>query len=121
LKKCKHCRGKDGKQKDIYETFQSAMDTANHIEKTRGVYLNVYKCEHGSGWHLTSSDSSYGAYEREAPLFHSNEIPVTSFDGSWEYVNGESDDNKELVGNIIKITKKKKDNKRKINKTSNKK
>jgi len=100
LKKCKHCRGKDGKQKDIYETFQSAMDTANHIEKSRGVYLNVYKCEHGSGWHLTSN-------EGEEPLFHSNEIPIASSDGSWEYINDESDDNKEFVGNIIKINKKK--------------
>jgi len=112
LKKCKHCRGKDGKQKDIYETFQSAMDTANHIEKSRGTYLNVYKCPLGSGWHLTSN-------ETEEPLFHSNEIPVTSSDGSWEYINNESDDNSEFIGNIIKISKKKKGNKQKTSKKTN--
>ena len=115
MKKCKHCRGKDGKQKDVYETFQSALDTANHIEKTRGVYLNVYKCQVGNGWHLTSNDSSYENYEKE-PLFHSSEIPSASYDGSWEYINDESDDNNELVGNIIKITKKKKEIKSKMNK-----
>jgi len=115
LKKCKHCHGKDGKQKDVYETFQSALDTASHIEKTRGIYLTVYKCPLGNGWHLTSNDSSYENYEKET-LFHSNEIPIASYDGSWEYINGESDDNNELVGNIIKITRKKKGNKKKINK-----
>ena len=115
MKKCKHCHGKDGKQKDVYETFQSALDTASHIEKTRGIYLTVYKCPLGNGWHLTSNDSSYENYEKET-LFHSNEIPIASYDGSWEYINGESDDNNELVGNIIKITRKKKGNKKKINK-----
>jgi len=102
MKKCKHCKGRDGKEKDIYATFQSAMDTAEHIEKTRGIYLKVYKCEIGSGWHLTSNDDS------SETLFHSNDIPAASRDGKWEFVQDESDDNKELVGNIIKITKKKK-------------
>jgi len=112
FKKCKHCRGKDGKQKDIYVTFQSAFDTAEFIEKDRGIYLNVYKCPHGNGWHLTSNDASSEILDRKEMLFQKNEIPTISPDGSWEYINDEFDGNNELIENKINNIKIDKRNKR---------
>jgi hypothetical protein len=88
--KCKFCKGKDGKAKDIYETIQSAIDAAKFIEKERGIYLNPYRCPHGSGWHLTKSDADGELVERQEEIFIDNGIPVKSSgdtDIAWEYIS----------------------------------
>jgi hypothetical protein len=93
LRKCEYCRGKDGKEKDIYETFQSAFDTAKFIEEDRDIYLNVYKCPHGNGWHLTKNNATSDFIERKDVMFQNNNIPLASSDGSWEYIKDEFDKN----------------------------
>ncbi len=89
LRKCKYCRGKDGKEKDVYEDSQSARDMANFIEKDRGIYLSVYKCPHDNGWHLTKNNAVSANTDRKETLFSSNDIPLKSFDGLWEYCGNE--------------------------------
>jgi hypothetical protein len=86
LQKCKFCKGKDGKYKDIYETPQLAFDTALFIEKDRGTYLNIYKCPNGNGWHLTKNNAVSGIIERQSIILQNNNIPLSSPDGSWEYI-----------------------------------
>jgi hypothetical protein len=86
LRKCEYCRSKDGKKKDVYETFQAAFDTAKYIEEDRNIYLNVYQCPYGNGWHLTKNDASSEIVERKEMLFQNNDIPLKSSDGSWEYI-----------------------------------
>ena len=51
---CGFCRDRNGNNKDLYRTKPDAERRAeiNRIEK--GVTLNVYKCPHQDGWHLTS-------------------------------------------------------------------
>ena len=101
INKCEYCRGKDGKQKDIYATFQSAFDTAKFVEKERGIYLNVYECPYGNGWHLTKNDTSSEIFKRKEILFQRNDIPINSPDGSWEFIKSEPDGNNELNDNEI--------------------
>jgi hypothetical protein len=87
--KCAWCKGKDGKAKEIYETIQSAIDSAKFLEKERGVYLHPYKCPHGSGWHLTKNNADCEFVERQEEIFIDNEIPVKSSgeaDIPWEYI-----------------------------------
>ena len=93
LKKCEYCRGKDGKEKEIYDNFQLALDTAKFIEEERKIYLNVYKCPRGNGWHLTKNNASSEIIERKETLFQNNDIPIKSSNGSWEYIKAESYDN----------------------------
>ena len=93
VRKCPCCQGKDGKAKDVYETLQSALDTAQYIEKDRYIYLNVYKCPHGNGWHLTKNNASSEIIERQEAIFQNNSIPLKSSDGSWEYIREEPDTN----------------------------
>jgi hypothetical protein len=87
--KCAFCKGKDGKAKEIYDTIQSAIDSAKFLEKERGVYLHPYKCPHGSGWHLTKNHADCELVERQEAIFMDNEIPVKSSrsaDIAWEYI-----------------------------------
>ena len=93
LRKCTYCRGKDGKDKDIYETFQYAFDTAKFVEENRGIFLNVYKCPHGNGWHLTKKNASTEIIERKDDIFKNNEIPLKSSNGVWEFIKDETIDN----------------------------
>ena len=51
---CMYCSGRDGKSKRLYDTRSEAQDTADHVARSRGVRLRVYRCEWGRGWHLTS-------------------------------------------------------------------
>jgi hypothetical protein len=88
--KCEYCRGKNGKKKDIYETFQRAFDAAEHIRGDRGIFLNVYPCPHGKGWHLTKNNAPSGLNDRRELLFQNNNIPLSSPDGSWEYVTDDA-------------------------------
>jgi hypothetical protein len=97
LQKCEYCRGKDGKQKDIYVSFQLAFDTAKFVEEVRGIFLNVYKCPYGNGWHLTKNNASFEILERKETLFQNNDIPLDSPDGSWEYIRDGLDENNELI------------------------
>lgn len=107
LNKCKHCRGKDGKQKDIYVTLQSALDTMEFVKENRGIYLNVYECPHGNGWHLTKNDASPEILERKEILFQKNNIPVNSLDGSWEFIKSDFEENNKFINKIdnIKVDK----------------
>jgi hypothetical protein len=86
VRKCEHCGGKDGRKKDIYETFQTAFDAALHIEETRGIFLNVYQCPHGNGWHLTKNNAESEIVVRKETVFQENDIPLSSPDGFWEYL-----------------------------------
>jgi len=94
--KCEYCRGKDGKEKDIYESFQLALDAVERIEKERGIYLSTYECPIKNGWHLTKKNASSEIIERKETLFQNNGIPITSSNGLWEYIKDESHENNEL-------------------------
>jgi hypothetical protein len=90
LGKCEFCKGENGKAKDIYKTILSAIDAARFIERERGIYLNPYKCPHGSGWHLTKSNADCELAERQEAIFIDNDIPVKSPDDTaiaWEYLS----------------------------------
>lgn len=52
---CGFCRDRSGNSKDLYATKADAERRAeiNRLEKS--VNLNVYKCPHQKGWHLTRS------------------------------------------------------------------
>jgi hypothetical protein len=93
LRKCDLCKGKDGKKKDIYETFQAALDTAQYIEEDRGLSLKTYKCPHGNGWHLTKTGEAAEFHDRKEAMFLNNDIPLSSSDGSWLYVRDEANEN----------------------------
>jgi len=54
--KCKLCKGQDGSEKTVYKTKQEAADMAQLIGKEQQLFLKVYKCPHGNGWHLTKAD-----------------------------------------------------------------
>jgi hypothetical protein len=89
LRKCEYCKGKDGNLKDIYETFQSAVDTVKHIEESRGIFLSIYKCPQNNGWHLTKNNANSEFVERKETLFQNNNIPLKSTNGTWEYIEDE--------------------------------
>jgi len=86
LRKCEYCKGKDGNPKDIYESFQSAVDTVKYIEESRGIFLSIYKCPQNNGWHLTKNNANSEFIERKETLLQNNDIPIKSSDGSWEYI-----------------------------------
>jgi hypothetical protein len=86
LRKCAYCGGKDGRKKEAYETFQAAFDAAQYIEETRGIFLNVYQCPRGNGWHLTKNNAESELVIRKETVFQENNIPLRSPDGFWEYL-----------------------------------
>jgi hypothetical protein len=51
---CPVCRGADGKAKESYRNEREARRRASIIRGEQGADLQVYACEHGHGWHLTS-------------------------------------------------------------------
>jgi hypothetical protein len=88
-KLCPFCSGGDGGKKEIYDSPEDAMSTANHIKKERGVDLKVYKCPHETGWHLTKDNAEDGAGNSTRKILWDNGIPLSSrYNGSvlWEYV-----------------------------------
>lgn len=95
LKKCEFCKGKDGKEKDIYETLQSAIETAKFLEVEREVYLNPYACPFGNGYHLTKNNASSKITERQETIFKNNDIPVSG--KSWEFISAENSEKKEEI------------------------
>jgi hypothetical protein len=106
LKKCEYCRGKDGQNKDVYETLEYAMDIIKHLEKERNVYLNPYPCPYGNGYHLTKNNADTEIKERKDRILQDNDIPLKSSNQSnisWEY---EKQDEEEIIEeNIIKTEK----------------
>jgi hypothetical protein len=91
LRKCGYCRGKDGKEKDIYETIQDAIDAAKFIEKEREIFLNPYPCPQGNGWHLTKNNADSEIAERQIAIFQNNDIPLKSTGSiNWEYIMPEN-------------------------------
>jgi hypothetical protein len=114
VRKCEYCRGKDGKEKDVYESFQAAFEAAKYIEKDRKIYLDVYRCPHGNGWHLTKNKMASEIIERKEMLFQNNDIPLRSSDGSWEYIKdmtreNETEKEKNNTMNIMKNKNTRKD------------
>ena len=51
--KCRHCRGFDGKHKDLYFSEVDAWKRAAILKEEKGISLKVYKCPYNDGWHLT--------------------------------------------------------------------
>jgi hypothetical protein len=51
---CSSCTGADGGPKRTYTSEAEAKSTAAFLELKRHVWLRVYTCPHGEGWHLTS-------------------------------------------------------------------
>jgi hypothetical protein len=101
LRKCDYCGGKDGRKKDVYETFQAAFDSAKYIEEERGTFLNIYQCPHGNGWHLTKNNASSEIVIRKETLFQNNNIPLSSPDGSWEYLNDDASESEKTTTAIF--------------------
>jgi hypothetical protein len=88
LEKCEYCRGKDGKNKDIYKTLEYAMDTIKYLEKERNIYLNPYICPYGNGYHLTKNNADTEIEKRNEEILQNNDIPLKSSSQSnisWEY------------------------------------
>ncbi len=52
---CGFCTDRSGNRKDLYLTKPDALRRAEISKKEKGVTLNVYKCPHQTGWHLTRS------------------------------------------------------------------
>jgi len=108
LRKCEYCNGKDGKPKDIYETFQSALDTVKYIEESRGIFLSIYECPQNNGWHLTKNNADSKFVDRKESIFQNNNIPLKSTNGFWEYIedndaeiNEENDNGKPFIQSKI--------------------
>ncbi len=55
---CNTCRSADGQLKEAYLSERDALRRAGLLRKEQGVKLQVYKCEHGNGWHLTKGLNS---------------------------------------------------------------
>lgn len=51
--KCSRCISAIGEYKNSYPTSKEARFRANIIYEEQGIELEVYKCKHGEGWHLT--------------------------------------------------------------------
>ncbi|MBR9703043.1 hypothetical protein GOV10_03345 [Candidatus Woesearchaeota archaeon] len=52
LREC--CTDHDGKPKKKYTLREDAKDAARHLEIEHGVIAEVYECDAGDGWHLTT-------------------------------------------------------------------
>ena len=50
---CKHCVSFNGRLKRSYWRQRDAERRAQILFEEKHIVLHVYKCEHGSGWHLT--------------------------------------------------------------------
>lgn len=53
---CFFCTSSTGEQKARYRSKSDAVRRAEIIREERGLRLEVYRCPHGQGWHLTSGD-----------------------------------------------------------------
>jgi len=57
-----------------------------YIEETRGTYLDVYRCPLNNGFHLTSNNATSGIIDRQSIILQKNNIPLSSANGSWEFI-----------------------------------
>lgn len=51
--KCSKCTSATNEYKNSYLTSKEAKIRASIIYEEQGIALDVYKCRHGNGWHLT--------------------------------------------------------------------
>jgi len=103
----KCCKGRDGKYKETYDTVQAAYDRAMYIEETRGTYLDVYRCPQNNGFHLTSNNATSGIIDRQSIILRNNNIPLSSANGSWEFVKDTVTENinEEIINKKKKINR----------------
>ena len=59
-KTCTQCRDAKGQPKEGYQTKKAATQRAEILLKEMKVKLQVYKCPHGNGWHLTKGQPREG-------------------------------------------------------------
>jgi len=52
------CTDHMGKPKNKYSREEDALEVARYLELIKGIYVIVYQCDVGDGWHLTSQDVS---------------------------------------------------------------
>ena len=52
-RQCHLCMDANLFHKDVYPTQAEAQSTVAYLKKEKRVQLYVYRCPHGSGWHLT--------------------------------------------------------------------
>lgn len=50
---CGYCTDGDGNSKQLYFSREGAMKRAKIIANERGLHLELYRCPHEDGWHLT--------------------------------------------------------------------
>lgn len=50
---CGYCRDSSGRAKQAYRSERDADRRAEILAAEKGVYLRVYECPSGEGWHLT--------------------------------------------------------------------
>jgi hypothetical protein len=86
---CPLCKGSDGNNKEIYDTREDALRTAEHIGRERGVRLKVYQCVSGNGWHLTKGADDSGITGGSMNMPQKDWFPRSSAYNSrvkWEFV-----------------------------------
>ncbi|WP_261859332.1 hypothetical protein [Photobacterium sanguinicancri] len=54
-KTCFNCTGGDGKNKQLYPTYQIAKQRAEILFQEKGKHLKLYECPFNKGWHLTKN------------------------------------------------------------------
>ena len=92
FRKCQFCIGKDGKRKDVYDTVESAIETAKYLKQERNIDLTVYNCPFGSGFHLTKNNADSELLHDRKQLFRKTGIPLESANGSWEFIRANDDE-----------------------------
>ncbi|MDR2444684.1 MAG: hypothetical protein LBD44_01935 [Spirochaetaceae bacterium] len=93
-KLCPYCNGSGGDRKEVYDSPEDAISTAEYIKKERGTLLKVYKCPYETGWHLTKDNEADGTENRKQKILRDNGIPLSSrYDSrvKWEYVEEDHD------------------------------
>jgi hypothetical protein len=86
--KCPYCCGRNGEEKDTYETREDAENAARYIGNMRGIALTVYPCPQNAGWHLTKDDANSSGFGGPGAPFENRDIPQRSSNKnavSWEY------------------------------------
>ncbi|MDR1257098.1 MAG: hypothetical protein LBJ86_05070 [Spirochaetaceae bacterium] len=90
---CPCCKGGDGNSKEIYDTREDALQTAEHIGRERGVSLKVYQCGSGNGWHLTKGNDDSGINDDSMNMPQKDYFPRYSAYNSrvkWELVDDDA-------------------------------
>lgn len=52
-KTCYFCTDSNGRNKDLYLSYESAQNRANIIRQEQGIILSIYDCPYEDGYHLT--------------------------------------------------------------------